>query len=211
MSTTPTAAAIAQAIRETCRRDRRHQPTPGQMHRLLYLAQGHHLVWCGKPLFADAIVITDAGVLIPALRGRETDGEPTYGDLDNGQLNAVGYVLSRYGNLSVHDLDLLTRHSAPAVEAGRGRVPTTAATVRHDAMADYFTHVIDVDPDTPLIDSEWMNGFLERSRRAAEQGASRSGAPKDADAMKKWIADYTANYQPTTGADLETEVDARAG
>lgn len=169
MTAPPVSAAdVAKAFREGCRRDRRHQPTPGQIHRLLFLAQGHYLAWCGQPLFADNIVITDTGVLIPALRGHETDDDPGYGSLDNGQINAVGYVLSRHGSLSLHDLDLLTRHSAPAVEAGRGRVRTAAARIRHDAMTDYFTNVVDVDPDTPLVDSDSMNRFLERSRRAAE-------------------------------------------
>ncbi len=208
----PTAADIARAVRETCRRDRRHQPTPGQMHRLLHLAQGHHLVWCDRPLFSYGIFITDTGVLIPTLRGHEHDGDPTYGDLDNAQLNAVGYVLSRYGSLSLHDLDLITRHSAPAVEAGRGRVRTAAATIRHDAMTDYFANVIDADPDTPLIDSDSLRGFLERSRQAAEQDEGKPAQPDDMDKLRKWVDDYEANYNAGTGTGNEpaqAKADAR--
>lgn len=168
---TATALDVARAFRYECRRQHRHEPTPGMLHRLLHLAQGHHLAWTGKPLFTNRLVITDTGVQVAGLRGNELDGEPGRGTLNNTQLNAVGYVLSRYGNLSLHDLDLLTRHSQPAVEAGRGRVATTAAMIRHDAMADYFATVIDVDPDAPMVDAEWMAGFLYKSRQAAEKQA----------------------------------------
>jgi hypothetical protein len=180
------------------------------MHRLLYLAQGHHLVWCGTPLFGDTLVITDVGVLVAGLRGHELDGEPGYGALDNGQLNAVGYVLSRYGNLSVHDLDLLTRHSAPAVEAGRGRIRGTAATIRHDAMADYFTNVVDVDPDERMVNAEAMADLLKRAREQAARYETEPPKPDDMDNLRKWVADYAANYRPTPDPDVEDGAEAKA-
>src|SRR5690554_112767 len=38
-----------------------------KMQDLLYYAQGWHLVWDGEPLFADAIMATEAGVRIEAV------------------------------------------------------------------------------------------------------------------------------------------------
>ncbi len=183
-----TAADIAAAFRHDCREQRRHEPTPGQLHRLLYLAQGHHLGWHGRPLFADTIVITDTGVLIPARRDRELDGEPGHGTLTGSQRGAVGYVLSRYGQLYLHDLDLLTRHSAPAVEAGRSRRPGTVTAVSHAAMADYFRTVVDADPDAPLIDAQAVADLVA----GAEQRLREPGQPDDMDRLKRRAADLRA-------------------
>lgn len=178
---TPTAADIAAAFRHYQDREMRQPPTPGQMHRLLFLAQGHFLAWYSRPLFADALVITDVGVLVTGLRGKELDGEPTFGDLDNSQLTTIGYVLSRYGNLTLHDLDVLSRHSQPAVEAGRGRYPRAAATIRTDAMADYFAHVVDVDPDAPM----WNSADVARLVEGAEERLKDPSRPDDMDRLQK--------------------------
>lgn len=199
-TTTTTAADIAAAFRRYSRRDHRHEPTAGQLHRLLFLAQGHYLVWCGKPLFDDRIVVTDVGVLVPALRGHELDSDPDNVGLTNGEANAVGYVLSRYGNLSLHDLDLITRHSQPAVEAGRGRIATTAATIRHDAMTDYFRTVVDTDPDRPMMDAEWMAGFLERSQARAAKRRGREPQYDDVDKIREWAAGLPEQAEPEAAA-----------
>lgn len=179
---TVSAADVAAAFRHM-----RADLTPGRLHRLLFLAQGHHLAWHGEPLFTDPVVAWDAGPVVPALRGRELDGDPGYRGLDNGLLNTIGYVSSRYGNLHLHDLDLITRNSAPYVEADRGRSVGTTVTVDRADMAAYFK-TVDVDPDAPMVDAAWLEAFLARSREAAERHADRPGKPDDMDRLRAWAA-----------------------
>jgi hypothetical protein len=75
---------------------------------LLYFCQGHHLAHSGDALFAEALYATDNGVDVDE-PGDLPAGEP----LTNGQLNTIGDVLSRYGNLSPADLRTLVQASVP--------------------------------------------------------------------------------------------------
>lgn len=162
---------------------RRNLPdvTPGRIHRLLYLAQGHHAAWFDEPLFDAAVMAWDNGVIVPAVRGRECEGDPGYGTLDNKTLNTVGYVCSRYGNLQLHDLDLITRHSTPVLDANRSRHPGTGVRVDHAAMAAYF-RTVDADPDAPIIDAD----RLAAHRAAATDSRDKPAEADDLDAIRAW-------------------------
>lgn len=175
---TASAADIAAALRHE-----RPDLTPGRLHKLLYLAQGHHLAWFGQPLFAEPISAWDTGPVVGQLRGKELDGTPGHGTLDNKTLNTVGYVASRYGNLHLHDLDLLTRHSAPFVAADRGRRTGTAVPIDHDALGVYFK-TVDMDPDAPMIDAARLKAHLA----AAEVNRDKPTKPDDLDAIRAWAA-----------------------
>lgn len=177
---TATAAQIAAALRHT-----RPGLTPGRIHKLLYLCQGHHLAWYGQPLFTDPVTAWDNGVAVPALRGRELDGPAGYGGLPNGVLNTIGYVCSRYGGLHLHDLDILTRHSDPYAAADTGRRVGTTTPIDHDDMAAHF-QTVDVDPDAPMIDAGWLEGFLTRSREQPARGGDDT--PDDLDKLRTWAA-----------------------
>ncbi len=177
---TATAAQIAAALRHT-----RPGLTPGQIHKLLYLAQGHHLGWYNEPLFAEQVATWDTGVAVPSLRGKEHDGPPGPGGLPNGVLNTVGYVCSRYGKLHLHDLDLLTRNSAPYQAADTGRRPGTTTPIDHDAMATYF-RTVDIDPDAPMVDAGWLDGFVARSR--AQEPRTGDDTPDDLGKLRDWAA-----------------------
>ncbi len=181
---TASAAQIAAALRHMC-----PDLTPGRLHKLLYLAQGHHLAWHNKPLFAEPVTAWDTGVAVPALRGRELDGPAGYGSLDNGTLNTLGYVRSRYGGLHLHDLDVLTRNSGPYTAADTGRRVGTTTPIDHDTMAAHF-RTVDVDPDAPMIDAGWLEGFLVRSREQAPRTADDT--PDDMDKLRVWAAGLTA-------------------
>ncbi len=85
---------------------------------LLFFAQGHHLANSGDALFTEPIYATDRGIAVDDL----TD-DPTPALTGEGPLNTVGYVLSRYGNLSPADLRTLVQASQPwqlAMKPGGG-------------------------------------------------------------------------------------------
>lgn len=77
-------------------------------HLLLFFCQGHHLAHGGDPLFSEPIHATDRGVTVDDL-----SAEPAPALSAEGPLNTVGYVLSRYGNLSPADLRTLVQASQP--------------------------------------------------------------------------------------------------
>ncbi len=166
--------------------------TPGRIHRLLYLAQGHHLAWHNKPLFGDAVVMWDTGVIVPAVRGTELDGEPGLRGLPNGILNTVAYVCSRYGKLHLHDLDLITKYSAPALAAGTGRAAGVSVTIGHDAMAAYF-RTVDVDPDRPIVDARIVAGHVADDAGSGED----LGGPDDLGKLREWVDSLQPQLQET--------------
>lgn len=60
----------------------------------------------------------DMGPVVAQLWKSEKDGrQPARPQpLDAGQLNTVGYVVSRYGRLTGHDLELLSPRRGPLVD-----------------------------------------------------------------------------------------------
>ena len=147
-----------------------------QVHKWLYLAQGHHLATFGTPLFHDTISAWDMGPVVGALwRAEQEDedlGEPR--PLDEAELNTVGYVVSRYGGLSSKDLINLTHSQAPWKDADAGRPPRTSIKIQPEAIRDYFVSVdLDEDGDvTAPIDGEVLASWLRESA-AARSAPSR--------------------------------------
>jgi uncharacterized phage-associated protein len=87
---------------------RRPGLTTAKLHLLLFFAQGHHLAHSDDPLFAEALYATERGVSLDDVHD-ETASTPTA----EGQLNSIGYVVSRYGALSHADLRTLVQASTP--------------------------------------------------------------------------------------------------
>jgi uncharacterized phage-associated protein len=113
---------------------------PSRLHGLLYLSQGHHLAITGEPLFAEPIYATaEAAVVADLAEAEEATG------LTNAQLNTVGYVISRYGNLSAADLRTLIR----------GSDPWQLATAR---------------PEDPRVEMIWLQDWFQRAADQVEQG-----------------------------------------
>lgn len=75
---------------------------------LLFFCQGHHLARGGDPLFTEQIHATETGLVVDDLP--DDPGLPLQHE---GPLNVVGYVLSRYGNLSPADLRTLVQAGQP--------------------------------------------------------------------------------------------------
>lgn len=122
---------------------RARQPGLGKvkLQKLLYYCQGHHLAHFGEPLFAEPISAWDMGPVVPAVWSYENQNEPRGASgqvLDEGQLNTIGYVLSRYGAMTGNDLALLSHAEAPWRDADRRRAPGGSAPIPNEAIREYF-------------------------------------------------------------------------
>lgn len=144
-----------------------------KLHKLLYYCQGHHLAAMGEPLFGETISAWDMGPVVGELWHQEKHGagQPAATvELDEAQLNTIGYVLSRYGALTGLDLENLTHSETPWQLADRDRRPHESARIERDWMRDYFrtSGAADGGEDDVLLDSaavtDWLKGA--ESRRA---------------------------------------------
>jgi uncharacterized phage-associated protein len=155
---------------------RRRLPTVGstKLHKLLYYCQGHHLATSHEPLFADEVSARDLGPVVGDL-WREERNTPTLAGnpdaLSNGDLNTIGYVLSRYGSLTGTDLVRLSHAEPPWQEADRRRDGRASAPIRAEEMQDFFS-VNETDDDLPWPDRgqvvELLAGAATRLSEPAE-------------------------------------------
>jgi uncharacterized phage-associated protein len=146
---------------------RRRLPGVGtkKLHKLLYYCQGHHLATFNGPLFNETISAWDMGPVVGTLwhpeRERDDRGASSAA-LTEGQLNTVGYVVSRYGALSGADLEHLTHCESPWQEADRQRPRRTSAKITLESIHAYFTSAEsdEGDEDTPLPDADAVAKWL---------------------------------------------------
>ncbi len=138
-----------------------------KLHKLLYYCQGHHLAAFGTPLFAETISAWDMGPVVGTLWRDEKDGRPppVRATLDEAALNTVGYVVSRYGGLTGHDLRRLTHGETPWRQANRDRRPHESAEIRVEWLRESFT-AAGADDDEVVLDpavvGEWLADADER-------------------------------------------------
>lgn len=154
--------------------------THHRLHKLFYLAQGHHLAWFDEPLFADEVAAWDNGPIVPALWRRDLP-EPGFRGLPNKILNTVGYTASRYGKLHRVDLETLTRAQQPWVEANRGRQPGVTTPIGLDVLRAYFL-TVDVDDERRPIPAARIAVHVA----AAEQRRHEPATPDDLDVLRNW-------------------------
>lgn len=115
-----------------------------KLHKLLYYCQGHYLAWFGEPLFSEAIEAWDMGPVVAELWRAEKYAGPRStppaagAELTNRELNTVGYVVSRYGNLTGKDLEILSHGEDPWRDADQYRRPGGSARIEHNAMTRWF-------------------------------------------------------------------------
>lgn len=161
---------VAAALRE-------RQPGLGKkkLHKLLYFAQGHHLAVFGRPLFSDTIAAWDMGPVVPALWKEEKDGDPWAGEaaappLGEAELNTVGYVLSRYGNLSGNDLEDLSHSQAPWRDANTRRLPNGSVRIEYEAIREFFAAAEDASDDDGIrLDSDEVRALLAGAQERRKQ------------------------------------------
>ncbi|WP_239310782.1 MULTISPECIES: Panacea domain-containing protein [unclassified Frankia] len=143
-----------------------------KLHKLLYYCQGHHLAAFDEPLFSEAISAWDMGPVVAELWRDEKYGTARPpGRVDAGgeaELNTIGYVLSRYGALTGHDLEILSHGELPWYTANQGRRPGDSAPITVQSMREYFATAgaPATAEDEPVLDSAavagWLAGAAER-------------------------------------------------
>ena len=136
-----------------------------KLQKLLYYAQGHHLATFGQPLFHDAIYAWDMGPVVPGVWKEERDGDPWAAEtvapkLGEAELNTVGYILSRYGNLSGKDLENLSHSEDPWRDANERRLPGGSICIEQEAIRAFFAAANDATDDGIRLDSDEVRSLL---------------------------------------------------
>ncbi|RAY12951.1 hypothetical protein DPM19_23385 [Actinomadura craniellae] len=164
-------------------RDRLPGLSTTKLHKLLYYCQGHHLAAFGEPLFSESIVAWDLGPVVSALWGEEKyavqipDATLLPKELDEAELNTVGYVISRYGTLSAGDLVRLTHSEVPWKAADNIRQVTgeKRAKIELDWIKKYFEdkEAQDDTEERPHLDeaklAQWLAGAEARRDRSRQR------------------------------------------
>lgn len=133
-----------------------------KLHKLLYYCQGHHLATFGKPLFGESISAWDMGPVVGTLWWQEKDGEvpAARAELDQAQLNTIGYVLSRYGALTGRDLENLTHSQTPWQRANRNRPAGGRVRIEQEWIEQYFRTSAAEDDDQIVLDRAIVSAWL---------------------------------------------------
>jgi uncharacterized phage-associated protein len=132
---TATPHDLAAEIIDSLQLDRTANAGSDKLHKLLYYAQGHHLAITGRPLFDADLHAGENGPIVDGFDRVDWTTDPRPRDtLTEAALNTVGYVLSRYGRLSILDLQHLSMAEPPwrNAAAGYGRL------IDVQDMAAYF-------------------------------------------------------------------------
>ncbi|MGH3827990.1 MAG: Panacea domain-containing protein [Pseudonocardiaceae bacterium] len=141
-----------------------------KLHKLLYYCQGHHLAAFDEPLFSETISAWDMGPVVGSLWYAEKRGDALRGhrEMDEAQLNTVGYVLSRYGALTGQDLENLTHSEEPWRLANSGRRPGESIHIKPEWIKQYFRtsgrtddeeHGVSLDSTSV---TQWLRGAEKR-------------------------------------------------
>jgi uncharacterized phage-associated protein len=124
--------------------------TAMQVQKLCYYAYGYHLAWEGRPLFPERFQAWANGPVSPALyklhkgcfmlQAGDIAGDPDV--LDDGERESVRLVLDAYGDLSAHQLSVMT-HREPPWQAARRRgraapLERSTAQIHDDDIYEYF-------------------------------------------------------------------------
>lgn len=138
-----------------------------KLHKLLYYCQGHHLAATGQPLFRESIAAWDMGPVVGTLWHDERNGvERPRTQLNESQLNTVGYVLSRYGGLTGGDLEILTHSESPWQRADEHRALGESVRIETSWIHEHFRAVAAPDEDAVQLDpaevAAWLSEAQER-------------------------------------------------
>jgi uncharacterized phage-associated protein len=122
-----------------------------KLHKLLYYCQGHHLAHFGEALFTEPLMAWDMGPVVANVWKAEKEGRPAPVPhaLDSGQLNTIAYVVSRYGRLTGHDLELLSHAETPWREAEISRPAGGSVRIKQETIRAFFRAAGGPDPDLP--------------------------------------------------------------
>ena len=156
-----------------------------KLHQLLHYCQGHHLATFGEPLFSESVSAWDTGPVVGRLwRSEEVEQAPARRALDEGQLNTVGYVLSRYGRLTGRDLEILSRGEEPWLSADRGRRPRGSVQIDPQVMRSFFSRTTG-DHESVVLDSAQVTAWLA----GAQDRRSSPSRPDDLAELRSRLGD----------------------
>lgn len=162
---------------------RRRLPAPvptKKLHKLLYHAQGHHLAWFGVPLFTEVIEAWRMGPVVADLWKDEKYDRPPeqFDDLDEAELNTVGYVCAHYGNNSGAELEHITHNEGPWRQVYRRRLLPGGAVISREAIREFFVSKLAAERTAPEIDrvrlEKVLAGAVERLNEPAEEDTAAS-------------------------------------
>lgn len=162
-----------------------------KLHKLLYYCQAHHVATFDSPMYCETISAWDMGPVVGELWWREKQGDlqnrPATKPLTEAELNTIGYVLSRYGNLSGTDLERLTHSESPWVNADAERRalgrPTGRITL--EAMRSFFCQEAAAaessseDSSVPPIDPTELQGWFKAASAGPPPGQPIPDTPAD--------------------------------
>lgn len=113
-----------------------------KLHKLLYYAQGWHLVAYGAPLFREEINAWANGPVVAELWADEQHdrGRPPGQPLDGTALAAIDYVVDRYGRCSGRELIAMTHDEQPWRAIGESDDPRALdnPVIAHDSLRSWF-------------------------------------------------------------------------
>lgn len=146
-----------------------------KLHKLLYYCQGHHLAHFGVPLFTEPVMAWDMGPVVANLWKSEKEGRtaPDARSLDNGQLNTVAYVVSRYGQLTGHDLELLSHAETPWRQADGSRAAGRSVRIKQDSIRAFFRADGGPDADLPWPREQDVARLADGAATRRQQPARR--------------------------------------
>jgi len=156
---------------------RRRLPGLGskKLHKLLYYCQGHHLGSLSEPMFSEDFQAWDRGPVVASLwraeRYEHAQPDATTA-FDQGTLNTIGYVVSRYGGMTGADLEALTHNEQPWLIADARRRSGGSQVMAKAEIRAYFARhqpadESDEDEDAavdPAVTRAWLAGAKDRLR-----------------------------------------------
>jgi uncharacterized phage-associated protein len=170
---------------------RRRLPGVGELklQKLLYKCQGHHLAWYDEPMFSDTISAWDMGPVVPNVWRADKEQPPSIDErwpaLGERVLNTIGYVISRYGEMSGTNLMNLTHSETPWIRANAHRLPVRrSAKIRTEWIKDYHVAAdLAEQEDQPQVDPDEVKALLNA---AAAERPSRPLQPDSLDDIRAW-------------------------
>lgn len=101
---------------------------------------------------------------------KQDDTPRTHHEMNEAQLNTVGYVLSRYGALTGQDLETLTHVEEPWRLADSGRRSGESARIEPKRIKQYFRSSSNADGqgDEVLLDSASVTQWLQDAEKRRE-------------------------------------------
>jgi uncharacterized phage-associated protein len=133
--------------------------TAMKLQKLCYYAYGYHLAWEGRQLFPERFEAWANGPVCRALyrehagkfqlQPGDIPGNPRA--LDDGERESVSLVLDSYGDLTAHQLSLMTHRERPWEAARRrskaGPLERSTARLRDEDILEYFDALTSADVD----------------------------------------------------------------